>query len=260
MKKSINLEKIFLEEPCFYERFKLVAEAGFEYAEFGYWFGRDIDRIKENCEKYNVKIASFSADRKASMIIPEERAEFVEYVAESIEVAYKLGCRHLVLHSQAMDENGNFTSVGLDRDDLTKIASAARSFGEAVKLAEAGNVTLVLEAVNNISKPNYYFTTTRQTGNLCRVIDSPRAKILYDIWHCQQMEGNMVATLREYRDVLGYIHVGDCPERHEPGSGEINFDKIKKVVIEELGYDGIWGFELDPAVDSATCVKILAAF
>ena len=260
MKKSICIEKIFLEKESFYDRFKCVADAGYDYLEFACWSNRDVKRIKELCEQFNLKIACFSGDCKASIIIPEEREEFLDYLGKSIETANYLGVKNLVIHSQAMDEFGAFTSVGLELDDVTKIASATRTMYEAAKMAEAGGVTLVMEAVNNISKKGYYMTKTIYTGNICKIINSPNLKILYDIWHMQQMEGNMVTTLRKYADVLGYLHIGDCPERHEPGTGEINFNKIKKVVIDELHYDGFWGFELDPEIDSDTCVDRIRQF
>ncbi|MGN1007421.1 MAG: TIM barrel protein, partial [Butyricicoccus sp.] len=96
MKKSICIEKIFLEYD-FYDRFAKVAEAGFEYVEFGYWLGRDIDRIKAECDKYGLTVTTFSADFKASLIVPDDRAEFLDYIAKSIEVAKKLNCKNLVI-------------------------------------------------------------------------------------------------------------------------------------------------------------------
>lgn len=259
MKKSICIEKIFLEYD-FYDRFAKVAEAGFTYVEFGYWLGRDIDRIKAECDKYGLTVTTFSADFKASLIVPDDRSEFLDYLAKSIEVAHKLDCKNLVIHSQAMDDTGKFTHDGGNLPDVVKLYSAALTAQDAARMAEQAGVTLVLEAVNNVSKPGYYMTTSEFTGNLCKVVGSPNLKILYDIWHMQQMEGNMVVNLRKYADVLGYIHVGDCPERHEPGTGEINFNKIKQVVCEELGLDIVWGFELDPEISSANCVQKLKNF
>jgi hydroxypyruvate isomerase len=107
--------------------------------------------------------------------------------------------------------------------------------------------------------PGYFLNTTTVAGDIVRVIGSPALKILYDTWHMGQMEGNMVHFLTEYRDVLGYIHIGDVPERHEPGTGEINFDKIKRT-LQAIGYDGIFGFELVPSESSAKCCEILKKF
>jgi hydroxypyruvate isomerase len=259
MRKSICIEKIFLEHD-FYDRFACVAKAGFTYLEFGCWCNRDLDRIKRETDKYGLTITNLSGDYKASLIVPGDQEEFLDYLKQSIEAAQKLKCKNICIHSQAMNENGQFTSLGDDLDDVTKIANAALTGKEAAKLAEEADVTLVLEAVNNISKPGYYMTSTVYTGNICKAINSPNFKILYDIWHMQLMEGNLVSTLKKYADVLGYIHVGDCPERHEPGTGEINFNKIKKVVCEDLGLDLVWGFELDPLVNSVDCCKKITEF
>lgn len=259
MKKSICIEKIFLEHD-FYDRFAKVAQAGFHYVEFGYWPGRDIDRIRMECERYDLTVTAFSADFKASLIVPDDRSAFLEFLKRSIEVANTLNCNNLVIHSQAMDETGRFTHDGNELDEAVKLYSAALTAQDAAMLAAAADVTLLLEAVNHLSKPGYFMTRSSLTGSLCRVIGSPNLKILYDIWHMQQMEGNLVFNLRRYADVLGYIHVGDCPERHEPGTGEINFDKIKRVVCDELRLDVIWGFELDPEISSEDCVQKLKLF
>jgi hydroxypyruvate isomerase len=126
-------------------------------------------------------------------------------------------------------------------------------------MAEETGVTLVLEAVNTYSMPGYFLNTTVEAGDIVRVIGSPNLKILYDIWHMQQMEGNMVHYLTRYIDVLGYVHIGDAPERHEPGTGEINFDRIK-LTLKSLGYDGVFGFELVPSDSSTRCCEVLKAF
>ena len=203
-------------------------------------------------------MASISGDRKYSAIINEERGDFLAYPAETIEVAKSLACRHLVIHSNAIDEEGNMTT-GAEIGYAKKIASLTRTVYEAAALAEAAGITLVLEAVNNISRPGYFMTTTVVSGDIARVVGSPYVKILYDVWHMQQMEGNLVYHLREYSDVLGYVHIADAPERQEPGTGEINFDRIKKV-LKELRYDGIFGFEFDPSQSSAKAIEVIKNF
>jgi len=260
MIKSICIEKIFTELD-FYDRFKAVADAGFTHMEIGCWCNRDVDRMAEELQKNGLTMTTLSADYKGSLIVPEDRNEFIDYLGRSIEAAKKLGCVRGVIHSQAMDEFGQFANDGSSLNDVTKIASAARTGMEAAKLAEENGFTLTLEGVNNITKPGYYMTTSEMVGSLCKVIDSDYFKMLYDIWHMQLMEGNLVTHLRKFADVLGYIHVGDCPERHEPGTGEINFDKLKELLDNELGMkDLVWGFELDPMIDSDDCATKIKAF
>lgn len=245
MKKSICIEKFFLEYD-FYDRFKCVADLGIEYVEFWTWPGLDIPRIKGLLQQCNLKIASISGDKLLTPFVLEEREGYLEYLAQSIEVAKELNCTNLVLHSNGMEKGIVFndgSKIGLTK----KIASMTRTFMEAAALAEKAGVTLLLEAVNNNSVPHYFVTRTQDSGDIARVVGSPNFKILYDIWHMQQMEGNMVRNITEYIDVIGYIHIGDCPERHEPGTGEINFSKIKQT-LDKLGYDGIYGLELVPSL------------
>ncbi len=257
MKKSICIEKIFLELPL-YDRFKAVRDAGFDYVEFWTWEDKDVDRVASLVKEHGLKVASISGDRRFSLIVNEEREQYLGYLAESLKVARKLECQHLVLHSNGMDQ-GKLTNDGSGISYAKKIASMTRTLGEAARMAEAAGVTLVLEAVNTYSVPGYFLNTTVVAGDIVRVVGSPSLKILYDIWHMQQMEGNMVHVLTQYRDVLGYVHVGDAPERHEPGTGEINFDRIK-ATLERLGYGGIFGFELVPSESSVKCCEILRAF
>ena len=93
-----------------------------------------------------------------------------------------------------------------------------------------------------------------------RAVDSPRIKVLYDIYHMQIMEGNVIQTLTGNLDVIGHVHVADVPGRHEPGTGELNYANIFKA-LREAGYDKYVGFELDPTVASeeamAACLALL---
>jgi hydroxypyruvate isomerase len=124
--------------------------------------------------------------------------------------------------------------------------------------AEKSNVTLVLEALNTIvDHSGNFLASTRQADELIRSVNASRIKILYDIYHMQIMEGNIIYTLNRYIDSIGYIHIADVPGRHEPGTGEINFANVIKT-LEKLKYDGIIGFELTPLQDSTTAVRRLA--
>ncbi len=88
---------------------------------------------------------------------------------------------------------------------------------------------------------------------MIRLIDSPRVKILYDVYHMQLNEGNICDTLTEFIDTIGHIHIADAPGRHEPGTGEINYPNVIKH-LEKLGYNGTVGFELIPQVDIPTAL------
>ncbi len=257
MKKSICIETIFRELP-FSERFKAVKAAGFGYVEFWTWEDKDIPRAVALVKEHGVRVASISGDRMFSLIINEERAPYLAYLRRSLEVARALDCRHVVVHSNGIDQ-GKVTNDGAALSYAKKVASMTRTLGDAARMAEDAGVTLVLEAISTQELPGYFLNTTVESGDIVRVVGSPSLKMLYDVWHMQQMEGNIVHFLTQYRDVLGYVHIGDVPERHEPGTGEINFTRLK-ATLSSLGYDGMVGFELVPSTSSVACCEILRSF
>lgn len=259
MKKSICIEKLFVDLP-FYDRFAKVREAGFDYIEFGSWEQHDIKHIQALLEENGLKLGCFSGDKDYNLIDPAHRKEFMEYFKRSMDTAHFLGCENLVLHSNALAEEGRMCTAGNELNDRTKIACATRNLLECARIAEEGGITLQLEPVSTYAKPGYYMTTSDSAADIIRVVDSPNLKLLYDIYHMQLMEGDLVNTLRKNVDILGYIHIGDVPGRHEPGTGEINYGCLKKVLVEELGFDGIFAFELSPLTTMEACLEAMHAF
>jgi len=254
MKKSVCIEMLFSEVP-FEDRFGRTKESGFDYLEFWSWKDKDVHQIKELCRANDLRIASFSGDQDLSMIDEVQKADYVAFVQESIEMAKFLSCENLVIHSNALGENGVVINHYPDIADTHKIAAMLEVLKTLAVAAEKSNVTLVLEALNTmVDHSGNFLASTRQAAELIRSVNSSHIKILYDIYHMQIMEGNLIDTLNRYIDTIGYIHVADVPGRHEPGTGEINFANVIRT-LEKLKYDGFIGFELAPLQDSTTAVQ-----
>lgn len=256
MKKSICIEMIFTEVP-FYERFKSAKDSGFEYIEFWSWDDKDLEKIKQLCEEHGLKIGSFSGDKDFSMVNEKENKDYVDFVRKSIESAKFLNCPNLVIHSNALGEGGVVVNHYTDIDDKVKYANMFKLLLELAPLAEEAGVTLVLEALNIVvDHVGNFLAYTKDSAQLIRMVNSPNIKILYDVYHMQINEGNMIDTLKEYIDTIGYIHVADAPGRHEPGTGEINYPNVFSA-LDELKYQGIIGFELDPINSSNEAIKAI---
>ena len=245
---------LFSEVP-FDDRFGMAKASGFDYIEFWSWQDKDIQKIKKRCRDHDLKIASFSGDQDFSMIDANQKADYVAFVQESIETAKILSCDHLVIHSNALGENGVVINDYPDIANADKIAAMRDVLKALAGAAEKSKVTLVLEALNTmVDHSGNFLASTWQAAELIRSVNSSHMKILYDIYHMQLMEGNIINTLNQYIDTIGYIHVADVPGRHEPGTGEINFANVIKA-LEKLKYDGIIGFELTPLQDSTRAVQ-----
>jgi hydroxypyruvate isomerase len=258
MKSSVCIEMIFTEVP-FMERIAKSAAAGFDAIEFWNWDTKDLPAIKAAVTEAGIGVASFQANLGGTLIHPEQREGFVNSIAQSLAKAQEVGSPGLFLLTDELAED---RSVRYQYPELTaeeKYASVLAGLELIAPLAEEADVTLVLEPLNSQVDHVGYFLDSSATGfELVRAVDSPRIKLLYDIYHMQIMEGNVIQTLTGNLDVIGHVHVADVPGRHEPGTGELNYANILKA-LREAGYDEYVGFELDPTVPSEQAATMCLA-
>ncbi len=260
MKSSVCIEMIYTEVP-FMERIAKSAAAGFDAIEFWNWDNKDLPAIKSAAEEAGIGIASFQANLGGTLIHPEQREGFVASVAQSLEKAREVGSPGLFLLTDELAED---RSVRFQYPELAaeeKYESVLEGLKMIAPLAEEAGVTLGLEPLNSqVDHAGFYLEYSATGFELVRAVDSPRIKVLYDIYHMQIMEGNVIQTLTSNLDVIGHVHVADVPGRHEPGTGELNYANIFKA-LREAGYDQYVGFELDPIVPSeeamAMCLALL---
>jgi len=121
--------------------------------------------------------------------------------------------------------------------------------------AEAQEITLVLEPLNIlVDHKGYYLATSDEGLQILREVGSPRVKLLYDIYHQQITEGNLIQRITSSIDLIGHFHCADVPGRYEPGTGEINYVNVFRA-IAETGYDGYIGLEFRPTGDHADALQ-----
>ncbi len=126
---------------------------------------------------------------------------------------------------------------------------------QASKVIEKENIILVLEPLNTlIDHPGYFLDSAKEGVKIIREIDRPNIRLLYDIYHMQIMEGNIISTIEENIDIIGHFHAAGVPGRHELYSGELNYPNIIKR-IDELGYKGCIGLEYFPSINSAESLR-----
>lgn len=254
MKKSVCIETIFTEVP-FEERFHLARKAGFDYIEFWSWKDKDIKKIKQLCEANDLIVASFSGDQSYSLVDENHKQPYIEFIKESIETAKYLNCDSLVIHSNALGEMGRVVNHYNELSKYKKFGTMLNVLTALAPIAEMEKVTLVLEALNTeVDHAGNFLTSTKDCAEAIRLVNSPYIKVLYDVYHMQIMEGNIVDTLKKYIDIIGYIHIADVPGRHEPGTGEINYVNVINT-LRTLRYDKVVGFELFPLYNSNDAVE-----
>ncbi|MDW7656891.1 MAG: TIM barrel protein [Bacillota bacterium] len=253
MKKALCIETLYT-DMAFYDRFALAARDGYQYIEFWTWQNKDLDRIRELCQKNDLKVAAFSGDQDYSLCDVSQAGRYIDFIYQSIQAAKKLNCSFLVIHSNALGEGGIVVNHYTDRSDAEKYGACLDMLMRCGTLAEQHGVTLVLEPLNSLyDHVGNYLTTPEKTAQLVREAASPAIRMLFDIYHMQIMTGNIINTLTKYREEIGYIHVADVPGRKEPGTGEINYANVFRT-LRDQGYTGFVGLECiaDPPFDQAT--------
>jgi hydroxypyruvate isomerase len=128
----------------------------------------------------------------------------------------------------------------------------------ALPTAADADVCLVLEPLNQIDHPGTFLSSSDEGFAIVREINSPQLKLCFDIYHQQISEGNLTPRIVENLDLIGHIQVADVPGRHEPGTGEINYEHIFGV-LREQGYRGFVGLEYTPLVDAIASLKAVRA-
>jgi hydroxypyruvate isomerase len=260
MKSSVCIEMIYLEYP-FLQRIEKAAAAGFDAVEFWNWDNKDLPAIKAAVQKAGIGIASFQANLGGTLAHPDHRESFVASIQQSLGKAQEMGAPTLFLLT---DELGDDRSVRFQFPELSeeaKYQSVYDGLKALAPLAEKAGITLLLEALNiRMDHPGYFLHHSAVAFDLVRAIGNPQIKMLFDIYHMQVMEGNIIHTLTNNLDVIGHVHVADVPGRHEPGTGELNYANIIRA-LREAGYTGYVGLELAPTVPSeqamADCLALL---
>jgi len=155
-------------------------------------------------------------------------------------------CRNAVdLHKLVRNECATVTS-GLSVPHLTfaqQTQNAVEVLKRASDIAAGVDMVLVLEPLNwKVDHAGYFVSYIEHAGEIIGTVDRPNVKILFDIYHQQITEGNLINHIRHYYELIGYFQTGDVPGRREPYSGEINFQNVFKA-IHDLGFKGIIGME-----------------
>ncbi|MBR9774971.1 MAG: TIM barrel protein [Cytophagales bacterium] len=156
---------------------------------------------------------------------------FLDGCKKAVEVAKRVNAKWTTVVP------GNFQrNLPLDIQN----ANVIEALRKGAEILEPHGLTMVLEPLSD--NPDLYLRYSPQTYLVCKGVNSPSCKILYDIYHQQKNEGHLITLMEMCWDEIAYIQIGDNPGRKEPGTGEINFQNVFKYIYEK-GYKGVCGME-----------------
>jgi len=244
LKMSPCIEMIFNDLP-FVDRIQAVADCGYKACEFWGFSGKDMPAVMAMAAKNDMTISSIATEVPA-LVDPANHKEFVEAGQKSIGVAVKYGIPTVIVCTgNEMTEISRYAQHDAIVAGLKGIAPYAEDTG----------IMIVLEPLNIlVDHKGYYLARSDEAFDILRAVGSPQVKLLYDIYHQQITEGFLIPTIKANLDLIGHFHCADVPGRHEPGSGEINYTNVFKLVAD-LPYEGFLGLEYSPTGDAAASLK-----
>jgi hydroxypyruvate isomerase len=231
-------------EVGFVDRFEAAAQAGFKGVEYLFPYEYDATLLRDKLRAHgltqvlhNLPAGNWPAGERGIACHPDRKAEFEEGVDRAIRYANTLGCPQVNCLAGAVPPG-----VGATEARSTFIANLKFA---APRLKGAG-IKLLIEPINTRDIPNFFLNRTAQALDIISEVGSDNLFLQYDAYHMQIMEGDLSMTLQKHLAQIAHIQIADPPARNEPGTGEINFTNIFRL-LDKLGYKGWIGCEYKPA-------------
>lgn len=228
----------------FCDAVRKVKALGYDAVEFYNWKSYDLPMIRKTLDETGVELISMCTS-EFRLTTPEHSDLWLDGLRESCEAAKILGVKRLI------------TQVGQDTGAPREEQHAAivNTLKKAVPILEAAGVTLMPEPLNVlVNHPGYYLTTAKEGFDIIREVGSDNVKLVYDIYHQQVTEGNIIPSVINNLDCIAHLHSAGHPGRNELQYGETDYKNVF-AAIDKAGYTGCCGLEYRPLMDPIESLK-----
>lgn len=224
----------------FIDQIKFMADQGFKAIEDNGLLGRSVEyqeRIGKTLDQLGMTMGVFVIDGgdnwKVSLATGKQefKDNFIKTCKASVEAAKRVNAKWATVVPGYFERR---LPMGIQ---TANVVDALRRGSE---ILEPHGLTMVLEPLSD--NPDLFLRFSTQTYEICKAVKSPSCKILFDIYHMQRNEGDVIANINLCWDEIAYFQIGDNPGRKEPGTGELNYRNIFKHIYDK-GYRGVMGME-----------------
>jgi hydroxypyruvate isomerase len=247
LRPSVCIDAVFSQLSSV-EAMSAVQEAGIQALEFWGWWDKDLPAIEQARDRLGLSIAA-CCTRFISLVDPACREAYLQGLGQSLQAANRLGCPTLI------SQVGDFRP-GVSRE--LQRQSLVDGLKQAAPMLEKAGVTLVIEPLNElIDHPGYFLVRSDEAFGIIDEVGSPRIKVVFDIYHQQISEGQLIANITANIGKIAHFHAAGNPGRNELTSGELHYPSIFQA-IAETDYDGYVGLEYWPVHDPVTGLREVA--
>lgn len=238
---AANLTMMFTELD-FLDRFAAAARAGFWAVEYLFPYAHDPHRIAEALEEngltqalFNLPPGNWDAGERGLATLPDRREEFRASVAAALVYASATQAKRVHVMSGLADARDR-SARQTYRDSLRYLCDRA---------GEAG-LDVLIEPINPRDMPGYFLNDFGMAADLISEVGQPNLMLQFDVYHRQILHGDVLMGLSRMMPIVGHIQIAAAPNRHEPGTGELDDFRIMRE-LDRMGYDGFVGCEYRPA-------------
>lgn len=222
------------------DQLKFMADNGFKAFEDNGMLGRPVDvqtKLGETMAKLGITMGVFVIDGgdnwKTSLATgkPAFIDTFTKTCKAAVECAKRVNAKWMTVVPGYFERS---LPMGI------QTANVIEALRRGAEILEPHNLVMVLEPLSD--NPDLFLRHPDQTFMICKAVNSPSCKILFDIYHMQRNDGHLIPNMDMTWDEIAYIQIGDNPGRKEPGTGEINYKRVFEW-IHKKGYKGVLGME-----------------
>lgn len=235
---SVNLEYMFHEAgERLEDRMAAAAAAGFRKVELFTTGNRDVPSLKAALAETGCELFATVTDPRIQLVLEAQHDNFREMFAKAAAEAAELGAKRIVVPSGS--------AVPYMKRPV-QLEIVARAIASVVPIAEQHDLIIMLEPVNTrVDHPGVLFGMTEDAVAVIELINHPRVRLLYDLYHSITEREDPVEVLPKVAQYVEHIQIADAPGRGQPGSGQIDWAAMLKL-IESVGYTGLLGLECSP--------------
>ena len=245
---SACIEMLFAQEHReFHDRIRAAAVAGFQSVEFWQWRNKDLDAIQAAMADTGLSLSAMLAETEGCLLAAHGHSRFLDDLRQSLAVARRLGVPGLIVVSgQRL----------IDAPVRDQRAALVEGLSAAAAMAQDNGVTLLLEPLNSRhDRPGVFLDSTVDGLSIVEEIDRPSVRLLFDVYHSGMMGEDPAVVLAGKTGFVGHVHLADAPDRHEPGTGTVDWPALFALFRQE-GYRGGYGLEFRPS--QPTCESLRA--
>lgn len=243
LRYSLCIDMMFPELP-FNERVSASVSAGISELEIWHWTRHDLNQLADQLQQNQARLMMMNIACPFDSSIDEAlwsggitSVDSDQAVLDSLEASLET-CKHFGVNRLVLLPGNR--QAGLRRE--TQLQRLQSLLQKMAPVAARQDVTLLLEPLNTYSRPNVILSRAKEGFRLLDELQQPNVKLLYDLFHQQLMEGDLLHTIENNLSRIGHVHVSDAPDRLPPGQGEINCVSVLKL-LKRLNYTQFVGLE-----------------